>query len=78
MIVSDLSLRCFGGGSSEAIKTIAPTGSVLDGFGNFGQIGSGDNETLGDEVGFSTVAQTPFSLFLSLTGKISNMTEKGE
>lgn len=61
MIVSDLSLRCFGGGSSEAIEHIAPTGSVVDGFGNFGQIGSGDNKTLGDEVSSSSVAQTSFS-----------------
>lgn len=50
MIVTDCSLRCFGGGNSEAIADLAPSGSVEKGFGNYGQIGSGDNETLGDEV----------------------------
>lgn len=50
MIVTDLSLRCFGGGSSDIVAGLVPSGSVERGFGNYGQIGSGDNETLGDEV----------------------------
>lgn len=50
MIVADLSLRCFGGGSSDVVADLVPSGSVERGFGNYGQIGSGDNETLGDEV----------------------------
>lgn len=50
MIVADFSLRCFGGGNSDTVASLAPTASVENGFGNFGQIGSGNNETLGDEV----------------------------
>lgn len=52
MIVLDLSLRCFGGGSSDVIVDglVSSTESTEIGFGNYGQIGSGDNETLGDEV----------------------------
>lgn len=51
MIVIDFSLRCFGGGNSDTVASLAPEASVENGFGNFGQIGSGNNETLGDEVG---------------------------
>lgn len=50
VIVSDLSLRCFGGGSADEVPLLAPSGSVVNGFGNFGQLGTGNNETLGDEV----------------------------
>ncbi len=50
MIVADLSLRCFGGGNSDEVALLAPTGSVAAGFDNFGQLGTGNNETLGDEV----------------------------
>lgn len=50
MVVSDLSLRCFGGGSADEVSLLAPSGSVVNGFGNFGQLGTGNNETLGDEV----------------------------
>lgn len=50
IIVEDFSLRCFGGGNSDVVENLAPTESVVYGFGNYGQIGSGDNETLGDEV----------------------------
>lgn len=50
MIDIKCSLRCFGGGNSDAVADLAPSGSVEKGFGNYGQIGSGDNETLGDEV----------------------------
>lgn len=32
------------------MKTLVPTESVEKGFGNFGQLGIGNNETLGDEV----------------------------
>lgn len=51
-IVSDLSLRCFGGGSSDLVALLAPaaSGSSSNGFGNFGQIGFGNNLTYGDEV----------------------------
>lgn len=50
VIVSDLSLRCFGGGSADGVSLLAPSESVAIGFGNFGQLGTGNNETLGDEV----------------------------
>eukprot|EP00903_Cladosiphon_okamuranus_P015667 g14469.t1 len=51
VIVSDLSLRCFGGGSADDVLLLEPTTSVANGFGNFGQLGTGNNETLGDEDG---------------------------
>ncbi|CAM9901226.1 unnamed protein product, partial [Ectocarpus sp. 13 AM-2016] len=48
-VLSDLSLKCFGGGSALGVADLEPTSSVEDGFGNFGQLGTGNNETLGDE-----------------------------
>ncbi|CAM9908463.1 unnamed protein product [Scytosiphon promiscuus] len=53
VIVSDLTLRCFGGGSSDLVELLAPSasGSSSSGYGNFGQLGTGNNETLGDETG---------------------------
>lgn len=50
MILGDNSLVCFGGGSSEVVSTLSPTLSVIVGFGAHGQLGSGNNETYGDEV----------------------------
>lgn len=32
------------------MASVAPSGSVENGYGNFGQLGTGNNETLGDEV----------------------------
>lgn len=55
---------------------IVPSGSVENGYGNFGQLGTGNNATLGDEVGavlvvgFLRVLRLPaallFSCFISL------------
>ncbi|CAM9187175.1 unnamed protein product [Pylaiella littoralis] len=50
-IVSDLTLRCWGGGSADGVLDIVPSGSVENGYGNFGQLGTGNNATLGDEDG---------------------------
>lgn len=49
-MLSDLSLKCFGGGSALGVAELEPGSSVEQGFGNFGQLGTGNNETLGDEV----------------------------
>ncbi|CAN0440080.1 unnamed protein product [Pylaiella littoralis] len=50
-IVSDLSLRCWGGGSADGVSDITPSIYIEDGYGNFGQLGTGNNKTLGDEDG---------------------------
>ncbi|CAM9513683.1 unnamed protein product [Ectocarpus fasciculatus] len=50
-VLEDLSLRCFGGGSALGVADLEPGSSVEHGFGNFGQLGTGNNETLGDEDG---------------------------
>lgn len=70
MIREDESLVCWGGGGSDYVGTLSPTVSTEDAYGVFGQIGSGDNNTIGDEV---SPARGDERVSASPQGKISEI-----